>query len=121
MHGATQPERRSHTPNTSPAAGVLTGCITTLHGEHVTAGTVELSFGAEAWTARLTKLERPGVVASMFFGHRLREVILRLEDGREARARIVTTTFVTGGERECQLVGLEPLVQTHESDQELAA
>ena len=79
-------------------------------GEHITAGMRRSSTEQrDAWTATLTKLERPGVVASMFFAQGLREVTLRLDDGRTARARIAGTTFVAASERVCHLIGLEPL------------
>jgi hypothetical protein len=41
----------------------------------------------------------------------MREVRLRLEDGREAHARIAATAFTAGNERECRLIGLNPLTK----------
>ena len=62
------------------------------------------------WTARLTKLDRPGVLASMFFAERARDVVLGLADGRRARARIAGTSFIAASERVCDLAGVEPLL-----------
>jgi hypothetical protein len=49
------------------------------------------------------------MVATAYFGDRVREVILRLSDGRHARARITGTTFMAAAERVCEMSGLEPL------------
>jgi hypothetical protein len=61
------------------------------------------------WSATVRRLDRPGVMASLFFGQRTRDVVLRLDDGRQARARIASTTFTAGRQRICELTGIEPL------------
>jgi uncharacterized protein (DUF2336 family) len=91
-----------------PESGVA-AAIATLDGEFITAGLADVAIVDGTWTIRLARLDRPGVVASMFFAQHLREVLVRLEDGREGRARIARTTFVAGQERECRLIGLTPL------------
>jgi hypothetical protein len=88
---------------------LLPAAMATLDGVFITAGLAEITSTAEGWTARLTKLDHPGGVASMFFTRGIREVLLRLEDGREARTRISATAFTAGNERECRLTGLTPL------------
>ena len=37
------------------------------------------------------------------------DIVLRLDDGRQARARLASTTFLAASERVCDLTGLEPL------------
>jgi len=83
--------------------------IATPDGVCITAGVAELQGAGAEWSAQLARLDRPGVMATMYFAQGVREVILRLEDGRQARARISGTSFVAAAERVCQLVGLEPL------------
>jgi hypothetical protein len=83
--------------------------LATMAGEVVAAGLVEIKEQAGSWTATLTRLDRPGVIANLFYGRGVRDVTLRLDDGRAASARITATAFVAGGERVCQLTGLEPL------------
>jgi hypothetical protein len=92
------------------AAAAHPAAIATLDGAYITAGVARIDHSPEGWTALLTRLDQPGVVASRFFTHGLREVIFRLADGREARARIAATTFTAGHERECSLIGLTPLM-----------
>jgi hypothetical protein len=90
------------------AGGPQRASLTTLAGRTVTSATADIAGGHAGWTATLSALSRPGRVASLFFSEGVREVILRLADGRRAKARLRTTAFV-GGERVCQLTGLEPL------------
>jgi hypothetical protein len=97
--------------SSSPDGFALAATVATLDGEFITAGLAELTSNAAAWTVRLSRLDRPGVIASMFFGEHLRDVLIRLEDGREGRARIARTTFVAGHERQCRLIGMSPLTQ----------
>jgi hypothetical protein len=92
---------------TPPPAFAAT--ITTCDGRPITGGLALVRDQIAGWTATLTQLDRPGMVASAYFGDRVREVILRLSDGRHARARITGTTFVAAAERVCELSGLEPL------------
>jgi hypothetical protein len=45
----------------------------------------------------------------MFFAERARDIVLRLDDGRHARARIAGTSFLAASERVCDLTGIEAL------------
>lgn len=84
--------------------------IWTTDGRFVTGGMAELDGGGINWRATLGRLDRPGHVASMYFAGGVREVLLRLDDGRSARARITGTSFIAASERVCHLAGLEQLV-----------
>ncbi len=84
--------------------------IWTMDGRFVTGGMAEIDGTAMSWSATLGRLDRPGHVASMYFAGGVREVLLRLDDGRSARARITGTSFIAASERVCQLAGLEQLV-----------
>jgi hypothetical protein len=79
-------------------------------GTVISAGLVEFDNDGAGWHATLRRLDQSGNVASAYFGQGIREIVLRLQDGRRARARIAGTTFIVGGERVCHLDGLEPLV-----------
>ena len=83
--------------------------VEALDGRVLTRGTSEITEQGMRWTARLTQLDRPGVIASLFFAERARDVVLRLDDGRSARARISSTSFIAKSERVCDLTGVEPL------------
>jgi hypothetical protein len=100
---AVLPPRKILPPETT------TGAIETALGEHITAGSIDLHHTGDAWTATMSRLEQPGVVAAMFFAQGLREVTLRLADGRSAPARIGGTSFTAASERVCELIGLELL------------
>jgi len=91
------------------APGTITGAIATTAGEYIASGLVALAIDGPAWTATIARMDQPGVVACAYFARGVREVRLRLEDGRQARARIAGTTFIAGKERTCDLEGLEPL------------
>ena len=93
----------------APAQATIGGAIATALGEHITVGSVDIIGTTDSWSATISRLERPGVVASMFFAQGLREVTLLLDDGRTARAQIAGTSFIAASERVCQLIGLEPL------------
>ena len=82
--------------------------IATPYGRFVTGGIVEITGDGAEWSATLRKLDRPGVIAAAYFADGVRDVLLMLEDGRRARARITGTTFIAASERVCQLNGLEP-------------
>lgn len=88
-------------PARSPAS------VATPDGRVVARGVVEFDAGTP-WRGRLRQIDRPGVVASLYFAQGVREVVVELADGRSARARIGGTHFA-GGERVCQLTGVEPL------------
>jgi hypothetical protein len=91
------------------ADGVAAGWLFTPDGRLVTGGTVTLRTAGDGWAARITRLDRPGMVATLYFAEGLRDVSLTLADGRSARARIASTTFLASAERVCELTGLEPL------------
>jgi hypothetical protein len=101
---ATAPAR---TPAAPPPAFAAT--ISTCEGRLITGGLALVRDQGAGWTATLTQLDRPGMVATAYFSNRVREVILSLSDGRRARARITGTTFMAAAERVCELSGLEPL------------
>ncbi len=104
------PAIEERTPDPLPAvAAMRAATISTLAGAVITHGIAELRGTAEAWTATVGHLDRPGVMASAYFAGGLREVALSLNDGRGARARVIGTSFVAGSERICELRGLEPL------------
>lgn len=99
----------SRTQDTTAALSPAAATIATVGGEVVGAGLVEIRQSGETWTATASRLDRPGVIANLFYGRGIRDVTLHLEDGRSARARITATAFIAGGQRVCQLAGLEPL------------
>lgn len=96
-------------PGIMPPHRAAAGWVFTPDGRLVTGGTVSLRQDGDEWAALLTQLDRPGMVASLYFAEGLREVSLTLQDGRSARARIASTTFLASAERVCELTGLEPL------------
>ena len=102
-----RPRQRNTTTSATSAVGAV---IEALGGRPLTHGTADVVEFATGWTARLTQLDRPGVIASVFFAERARDVVLRLADGRRARARIASTSFIATSERVCDLRGVEPLV-----------
>jgi len=83
--------------------------VMTLDGRFVTGGLAEIARDGACWTATLKHLDRPGLVASMYFGEGLRNVVFRLHDGRSAKARIAGTSFLANSQRICTLTGIEPL------------
>lgn len=93
---------------TQPGTAEATLC--SAEGVYISAGLAEIRTGDGGWTAVVRKLERPGHVASAYFAGGLREVVLRLDDGRTARARLTGTSFIAASERVCELVGVEPLL-----------
>ncbi len=83
--------------------------ISTADGRFMTGGLALITGAGPKWRATIAQLDRPGHVAGMYFAGGVREVLLRLEDGRSARARITGTSFIAASERVCDLAGLEPL------------
>lgn len=83
--------------------------LATLDGRRITGGIAMVSGTAADWCATVSHLDRPGCVAAMYFGEGVRYVVLDLQDGRHARARIASTAFVSGAERVCEIVGIERL------------
>ena len=92
-----------------PSVARLGAAVEALDGRVLTRGVADIVGPAGRWTARLTQLDRPGVIASMYFAEKAREIVLRLDDGRHARARLASTSFLAASERVCDLTGLEPL------------
>jgi hypothetical protein len=91
-----------------PSIALRTATIATAKGDFLSGGMARLREKADGWTAVLSGLNQPGILASLYFGSGLRDVILRLDDGRRAKARITSTRFA-GGERICEIVGVESL------------
>jgi hypothetical protein len=102
---ALQPKPAAQTP----AAPAAPATLIAADGQAITAALIEISADGPVWTATLTRLDRPGLVASLVYGRGVRDVTLQLNDGRSALARITGTAFVAGGQRICQITGLEPL------------
>jgi len=90
------------TASESPAEAV----VTTLEGRAIALGRIEFDGDDTRWIATLSRMEPAGALASHFFARRVRDVIVRLADGRRARARIVGTSFA-GKERVARLAGSE--------------
>jgi hypothetical protein len=95
-----------------PLPAVALAELTTLSGAELARGVCELRGSADAWAATLRRLDRPGVVANAYFARGVREVLLRLADGRAARAHLANTAFVEGTDRVFELRGLEPLARS---------
>lgn len=87
----------------------LPAVLEALGGRVLTRGVARIRQSGAGWTARVSQMDRPGVIAAMFFSERARDVLLRLDDGRQARARIAGTSFLAASERVCDLTGTEPL------------
>lgn len=92
-----------------PCNARLGAAVEALDGRVLTRCVAELREAPGRWTGRLTQLDRPGVIASMFFAERARNIVLRLDDGRHAQARIASTSFIASSERVCDVAGTEPL------------
>lgn len=107
LSSATQPAPAPRLPVTR---GPQYSTIWTTDGRFVTGGMAEIDGAGISWRATLGRLDRPGHVASMYFAGGVREVLMRLDDGRSARARITGTSFIAASERVCHLAGLEQLV-----------
>jgi len=69
----------------------------TTEGLYVTHGHVELTLRSDGWRGALRGLDAPGAVASLYFGGAVRDVVLRLADGRRFPARLTDTRFGEGG------------------------
>jgi len=96
----------------APLLGQIGATLEALDGRVLTRGVAEVVETGGRWTARMTQLDRPGVVASMFFAERARDTVLRLDDGRHGRARIASTSFLAASARVCDLSGIEALSAT---------
>ena len=104
---------RSASPSSigAPATpGAVGATIAALDGRFVTGGMATISGRRDSWRATVRQLDRPGVMATMYFAEGTRDVVLRLADGRRARARIAGTSFNADRQRVCELSGIEPLV-----------
>ncbi len=93
----------------TPGLARLGAVVEALDGRVLTRGVADIVESPAPWAARLTQLDRPGAIASTFFAERARDIVLRLDDGRCARARIASTSFIAASERVCDLAGIEPL------------
>lgn len=93
----------------APGLARLGAVVEALDGRVLTRGVADVVESPAPWAARLTQLDRPGAIASTFFAERARDIVLRLDDGRCARARIASTSFIAASERVCDLAGVEPL------------
>src|SRR5690349_13483771 len=82
----------------APAVTTHAAMISTVDGDMITRGTARVVVEGELWSGRVSGLERPGQVASMYFAGGVRDVVLRLADGRAARAKIGRTSFIAAGE-----------------------
>ncbi len=103
-----EPEPGRHSEPVAVDPGPLAAILRSPDGRYIAGGTLHLE-GAAAWTAVLRDLDKPGAVASAFFGQGVRDVVLELCDGRHVRGRITGTSFVVGDERVCRIKGAEPL------------
>ncbi len=79
----------------------------TLDGRPISGGIAEFAGSASLWSATIRVLDRPGSVARHFFADGVRDVIVRLADGRTVRARLTGTRFLASSERVCTLAGAE--------------
>lgn len=102
-----EPERHSEAVPVDPTP--LAAILRSSDGRYVAGGTLYLEGLVAAWTAVLRDLDKPGAVASAFFGQGVRDVVLELCDGRHVRGRITGTSFVVGDERVCRITGAEPI------------
>lgn len=99
----------------APAARLLAlpqrfaATLLTLDGKYITAGLADVDTEGSSWRARVRHLDRPGVIASMYFSEGIRQVLLRLDDGRRGVAQITGTSFLAGSQRVCDLRGQEAL------------
>lgn len=80
--------------------------ILTPDGAVISGGQAEISGRDGRWQATVRNLDRAGALASLYYTSGVREVILRLDDGRRARGRIVRTRFLPSAERVCDLAGV---------------
>jgi hypothetical protein len=85
--------------------------ISTTDGRFITGGTLDITAAAAGWRGRMRHMDRAGTVATMYFGGGVRDVVVRLEDGRQGIARIAGTSFIAASQRICDLIADEPLVQ----------
>lgn len=108
----TTPSQNPQSDLASRLAGSLNeqaATISTLDGRYITGGVAEFTGTPLEWRATLRHLDRPGVVAAMFFAEGVRDIVVKLEDGRQAKARITGTSFIASAQRVCQLAGIERL------------
>ena len=83
--------------------------IATRDGRYITGGMLEITESGSCWRGRMRDLDRGGLVATMYFSEGVREVVVRLEDGRRGVARITGTSFIAASQRVCDLDGMAPL------------
>ena len=85
-------------------------------GQPVAQSRADIEDAGASWTGVLRAVDRPGNMASLYFGGGAREVVLRLPDGRSARARIERTSFAPPAHRVWHLRGLTPFAWTSEAE-----
>ena len=61
--------------------------VFTLSGQGLADGVVEVSGSDDGWSATLYALDRPGKIAGAYFVTGLREIVVRLDDGRVRGSR----------------------------------
>ncbi|MEX0751008.1 MAG: hypothetical protein WD359_09395 [Dehalococcoidia bacterium] len=83
----------------------IAATISTTDGHHISGGVIEITQRRDGWWGSVRHLDRPGVVASMYFADGVREVLVTLEDGRHGIARITSTSFIAGAQRVCDVIG----------------
>lgn len=88
-------------------ASAIRATVMTVDGRRISGGLLEIGSAAAdgSWTAVLRHLDQPGALATVYFAEGVREVRVKLEDGRTARARVRRTLFA-GRERTCELSGM---------------
>lgn len=102
----TNPLARASAPATSPLASGrrLLGQPATLYaldGRAVTRCLADVRIDGARLDATLRALEKPGAIATLYFNEGVRDVLLRLEDGRGARVHITGTAFLKRQQRVC--------------------
>lgn len=92
----------------APTTLVSVVTLVTPAGQTVSRANARITREDGRWSALVTALDRPGVFATLYFVAGLRDVVLRLDNGTEATARITSTSF-EASERICRLAGVDPL------------
>ena len=88
----------------------VAGTISTPDGRFIAGGIIDITRDGGGWQGRMRHMDRPGMVATMYFSGGVRDVIVRLEDGRRGTARITGTSFIAASQRVCDLISDEPLL-----------
>ena len=75
-------------------------------GDRIVTGRVHVRFSDGGWSATISALDRPGVIARAYFTAGLRDVVLALADGRRAPTKISSTSFTRELQRTYELLGI---------------